>query len=260
VEPRGGAGTGNDFTPNALIGATHNQDRFRTWQAKLHGTINLRWGLLIVPVVRHQSGTPFARTFVQRSTMGPRPSVPSRSRRIEPLTSRSLTCVQRKRFASRRCASWGFSMCTTCSTPMLHRRSPLLGVARGYGRLQSWDRGSSALVPGCSGRKWCSDQPVAEIVQCGEPLIFGFAFLRGPRAVPRLRASRFARGSRHESSPRSRVHCLASLGGLPLAGSSGPPTHRFREIAGSVSETSSCQNSWTARPESPDALNDGAHG
>ena len=63
-------GTGNDFTPNALIGATHNQDRFRTWQAKLHGTINLRWGLLIVPVVRHQSGTPFARTFVQALNYG----------------------------------------------------------------------------------------------------------------------------------------------------------------------------------------------
>ena len=63
-------GTGNDFTPNALIGATHNQDRFRTWQAKLHGTINLRWGFLIAPVVRHQSGTPFARTFVQALNYG----------------------------------------------------------------------------------------------------------------------------------------------------------------------------------------------
>ncbi len=36
-------GTGNDFTPNALINAAHGQDLFRTWQAKLNGTINLRW-------------------------------------------------------------------------------------------------------------------------------------------------------------------------------------------------------------------------
>jgi hypothetical protein len=57
-------GTGNDFTPNALINAAGNQDRFRTWQAKLNGTINLPWDFLLVPVVRHQSGTPFARTFV----------------------------------------------------------------------------------------------------------------------------------------------------------------------------------------------------
>lgn len=58
-------GTGNDFTPNALINVTRSQDRFRTWQAKLNGTMNLGWGFLVVPVVRHQSGTPFARTFVQ---------------------------------------------------------------------------------------------------------------------------------------------------------------------------------------------------
>ena len=63
-------GTGNDFTPNALINATRNQDRFRTWQAKLNGTISLRWGFLVVPVVRHQSGTPFARTFVQTLNYG----------------------------------------------------------------------------------------------------------------------------------------------------------------------------------------------
>ena len=38
-------GTGNDFTPNALINATGGQDRFRTWQAKLNGTMNLPLGL-----------------------------------------------------------------------------------------------------------------------------------------------------------------------------------------------------------------------
>ena len=72
VEPRGRRlGTGNDFTPNALINADAvSQDRFRTRQAKLNGTINLRWGLLVVPVVRHQSGTPFARTFVQTLNHG----------------------------------------------------------------------------------------------------------------------------------------------------------------------------------------------
>ena len=63
-------GTGNDFTPNALINTAGSQDHFRTWQAKLNGTINLRWGFLIVPVVRHQSGTPFARTFVQTLNYG----------------------------------------------------------------------------------------------------------------------------------------------------------------------------------------------
>ncbi len=63
-------GTGNDFTPNRLINSTRQQDRFKTWQAKVNGTINLRGGFLVVPVVRHQSGTPFARTFVQTLNHG----------------------------------------------------------------------------------------------------------------------------------------------------------------------------------------------
>ena len=115
-------GTGNDFTPNALINATRNQDRFRTWQAKLNGTVNLPWDVLLVPVIRHQSGTPFARTFVQALNYG------NATIKAEPIaTNRTpdVTVVDlrtRKRSASKLCVSWGSSTCTTCSTPMLHRR------------------------------------------------------------------------------------------------------------------------------------------
>jgi hypothetical protein len=63
-------GTGNDFTPNSLIGAAGREDRFRTWQAKLNGTLSLPRSVQVVPVFRHQSGTPFARTFVQTLTYG----------------------------------------------------------------------------------------------------------------------------------------------------------------------------------------------
>jgi len=63
-------GSGNDFTPNAQIHATGNQDYFRTWQAKLNATINLPLDFLIVPVLRHQSGRPYARTFVQAFNYG----------------------------------------------------------------------------------------------------------------------------------------------------------------------------------------------
>ena len=52
-------GTGNDFTPNALVNATGNQLRFTTWQAKLHATVNLPADVRLVPVVRSQSGTPY---------------------------------------------------------------------------------------------------------------------------------------------------------------------------------------------------------
>ena len=62
-------GTGNDFTPNALINADGTQDRFRTWQARLNGTVSLPLGFSVVPVLRYQSGQPFARTFVQHAQL-----------------------------------------------------------------------------------------------------------------------------------------------------------------------------------------------
>ena len=63
-------GTGNDFTPNALINATENQLRFTTWQAKLYGSVNLPADVRLIPVVRSQSGTPYARTFVRTLNYG----------------------------------------------------------------------------------------------------------------------------------------------------------------------------------------------
>ena len=70
----------------------------------------------------------------KRSTIGARPSKRNRSRPIGRLTSRSSTCAPRKRFASTLCVSWDSSTCTTCSTPMLNRRSPPHRAARGCGR------------------------------------------------------------------------------------------------------------------------------
>lgn len=72
---------GNDFTPNALINATGTHDHFRTWQAKVSGALHLPWDLLVVPVVRHQSGTPFARTFVQALNYG------TATIKVEPMAS-----------------------------------------------------------------------------------------------------------------------------------------------------------------------------
>jgi len=63
-------GMGNDFTPNALINTTANQDRYTTWQAKMHATVSLPFEIRVVPVVRAQSGTPFARTFVRPLNYG----------------------------------------------------------------------------------------------------------------------------------------------------------------------------------------------
>src|SRR5205085_9120890 len=63
-------GTGNDFTPNALINSAGNHDRFKTWQAKINGTVSLPWRVQPLPVVRPQTGTPFARTLVHPLNYG----------------------------------------------------------------------------------------------------------------------------------------------------------------------------------------------
>ena len=63
-------GTGAAFTPNSLVNADKGQDRYKTWQAKVNGTVMLPIGLRVVPVLRHQSGMPFARTFVQTLNYG----------------------------------------------------------------------------------------------------------------------------------------------------------------------------------------------
>jgi hypothetical protein len=46
------------------------QDRFTTWQGKINGTIDLPFAFRLAPVLRSQSGTPFARTFVRTLNYG----------------------------------------------------------------------------------------------------------------------------------------------------------------------------------------------
>jgi hypothetical protein len=63
-------GSGSDFTPNALVHTVNGQARFTTWQAKLHATLDLPHDVRLIPLVRSQSGTPFARTFVRTLNYG----------------------------------------------------------------------------------------------------------------------------------------------------------------------------------------------
>jgi len=51
-------------SPNDLINAgPDGRYDFRTWTAKLHGTFDGPWGVRVAPLLRHQSGQPFGRTF-----------------------------------------------------------------------------------------------------------------------------------------------------------------------------------------------------
>ena len=50
-------------TPNLLINTVDGNNEFTTWQAKINATLTLPYNLRVTPILRHQSGTAFARTF-----------------------------------------------------------------------------------------------------------------------------------------------------------------------------------------------------
>ena len=59
------------LTPNDLINAGEDgRYEFRIWSAKIHGTYAGPWDVRITPLLRHQSGQPFGRTFVTPSNYG----------------------------------------------------------------------------------------------------------------------------------------------------------------------------------------------
>ena len=59
------------LTPNDLINARPDgRYDFRTWSAKAYGTYDGPWGLRLIPLVRHQSGQPFGRTFATTLSYG----------------------------------------------------------------------------------------------------------------------------------------------------------------------------------------------
>ena len=55
------------YTPNSFVNTQDDGlNHFKTWTAKVSGTYDMAWGVRLSPMFRHQSGTPFARTFAAR--------------------------------------------------------------------------------------------------------------------------------------------------------------------------------------------------
>ena len=59
----------SNATPNLLINTVDGENQFTTWQAKMNATLTLPYQLRVTPIVRHQSGTAFARTFFGRAEL-----------------------------------------------------------------------------------------------------------------------------------------------------------------------------------------------
>jgi outer membrane receptor protein involved in Fe transport len=58
------------FTPNALINTDNGRNNYKTWQGKINASVRLPFDLRVTPIFRHQSGTPFGRTFVATLNYG----------------------------------------------------------------------------------------------------------------------------------------------------------------------------------------------
>lgn len=59
------------LTPNDLVNTENGRHVFRTWTATLSGTFDAPWKLTISPLLRHQSGQPYGRTFSTVMNFGP---------------------------------------------------------------------------------------------------------------------------------------------------------------------------------------------
>jgi hypothetical protein len=63
-------GAGTSYTPNVFINTVDGVNQFTTWQSKVSGTLLLPRDVRLIPILRHQSGDPFGRTFQQRFNYG----------------------------------------------------------------------------------------------------------------------------------------------------------------------------------------------
>jgi hypothetical protein len=61
---------GAGYTPNSFINAEDGKLKSTVWQGKIHATLRLPFDVRVTPTVRHQSGTPFGRTFTQALNWG----------------------------------------------------------------------------------------------------------------------------------------------------------------------------------------------
>ena len=78
------------FSPNQLINTTDERNDFTFWSAKVSGTLDVKWGLRLLPQLRHQSGTAYAPTFTTRLNYG---SVPIKADTSSSARTPNMTVV-----------------------------------------------------------------------------------------------------------------------------------------------------------------------
>ena len=100
------------LTPNDLINTgAGGRHEFTTWTAKAHATYEGPWGVRVMPVLRHQSGQPFGRTFttdrsqIRYATLTVL-AEPVGTRRMDNITLVDVRVEKSFRFGTRRVAGF----------------------------------------------------------------------------------------------------------------------------------------------------------
>jgi hypothetical protein len=78
---------GAGYTPNAFINTDDGSVNSTVWQGKVHATLTLPADFRVTPTIRHQSGSPFGRTFTQTLNWG------NATIRAEPIDARRMPNV-----------------------------------------------------------------------------------------------------------------------------------------------------------------------
>jgi hypothetical protein len=88
------------YNANALINTSSGYNNYKNWQVKVSSTVDLPFGIRLVPVLRNQSGTPFGRTFTYAFNYGSTPILaePFNKERTPDITIADLRAEKRFRF------------------------------------------------------------------------------------------------------------------------------------------------------------------
>ncbi len=176
------------LTPNDLVNAgPDGRHEFGTWSAKVHGTFEGPWGVRLTPLLRHQSGQPYGRTFTTTLAYGNVRLLaePIGTRRMDNVTI--LDVRLEKGFRMPEAVAWpDSSTCSTCSTPT-PSRSRVGHPARSCGRC----RLSRPASPG-SAPSWTGD---GTLRAGGVTQVEGRASFEEPSAEGRRAATRARDGS-----------------------------------------------------------------
>ena len=143
---------GAGYTPNSFINTDNERLNSTTWQAKLLGTVKLKWDFRVTPTIRHQAGNSVRADLHPDLQLGQRHGSGRADRRGAGCERQRVRHSDGEGVPIRPGrGSRGSSTSTTSSTPTRSRSSPRPPARRGCGRSRSRRRGLRGSASSSSG-------------------------------------------------------------------------------------------------------------